>query len=187
MKKIKKQKAKLQDKGMNAMHELFCRAYTGYTDPDCFNNKTKSFIYANHLEKEHAELLTNSQAYISGAKEKLKRFENNCASQAVHLFRNVKIRDKINELFDSMFDDTRHADRELAYLIKQKKDLPSKVQAIREYNRMKDRIKKTESTESVSFTWDMGEGTGKTDTASPIKTVTITRKVEDNDDVEFDD
>ena len=185
MKKLKKQKIKLEDKGMNAMHELFCRAYTGYTDPDCFNNKTKSFIYANHLEKEHAELLTKSQAYLKDAKEQLKRFENNCASQAVHLFRNVKIRDRINELFDSMFNDTRHVDRQLVYLITQKKDLATGVQAVREYNRMKDRIKKTESSDTVTFTWET-DNSSTTEAPKVIKSVTVTRKQED-DDVEFDD
>lgn len=187
MKKTKKQKYNPQEESMNPVHELFARAYAGYGDPDAIGNKTKSYIFANKLEDRHAELLTAKQAYKTNAIEELRKFENNCAAQGLKLFRKSHIQRRINELLDNMFDDMKHVDRELAYVITQRRDLPSKAQGIKEYNRIKDRIKKTEATESVSFTWDMGEGTGKTDAANPIKTVTITRKVEDNDDVEFDD
>jgi len=190
MKKIKKhviKKKKLSETKLTPEQELFCQCYVGYHDKELFSNKTRSFIYAYGRTERYNELLELKNSNPSATtRAAFKKFENLCAKGGSDLFRNTQIVDRVNKLFDSLYNND-HVDRELSYTITQRYDLASKVQAIREFNRISNRIKKNESTDTVTFTWDMGEGTGKTDTASPIKTVTITRKVEDNDDVEFDD
>lgn len=205
MKKLKKKaikKTKLSDTKLTPAQELFCQCYAGHHDRDLFSNKTRSYIYSHGETDKHNELIAAKAANPSmETRAALKRFENLCAKLGSNLFRNVHIVDRVNELFDSLYSND-HVDRELSYTITQRYDLASKVQAIREFNRISNRIKKNESSDTVTFTWETGDSSNKeapmgSTVTLPvpkdyknIKSVTVTRnKAEDDDywEMEKDD
>jgi len=104
--------------------ELFCELYT--TDKQCFGNATIAYRTAYGMTQSQYR-----SAQVS----------------AHHLLRESKIKAYINKLLDSSFNE-KTTDLQLALVIMQNKDLPSKVAAIREYNKLRQRI--TEKTDITS-------------------------------------
>lgn len=190
MKKFKKKaikKTKLSDTKLTPAQELFCQCYVGHHDRELFSNKTRSYIYSHGETDKHNELIAAKAANPSmETRAALKRFENLCAKLGSNLFRNVHIVDRVNKLFDSLYSND-HVDRELSYTITQRYDLASKVQAIREFNRISNRIKKNESSDTVTFTWEEAKDNDNAVAPKVTKSVTVTRNKEEDDDVEFDD
>ena len=103
---------------LNERQKLFCKLYT--TDKFCFGNATKSYIEAYGLT-------TATQ-------------KKNAGRMGYRLLINVHVKNYINALLDAGFRD-EEVDRELSKVMIQDKDLRSKVTAITEYNKVKNRVK----------------------------------------------
>lgn len=118
-----------QSKGLNPQQELFCRLYV--KDGECFGNATQAYIHAYGITpvgQEHAR------------------------KAASRLVTKVDILARIEALLDECLDH-KIVDRELAKLILQNKDLSVKVAAIREYNRIRERVTEKLSGNFV-FSWE---------------------------------
>jgi len=109
----KEQKKK---KKLNPQQELFCQLYA--TDREFFGNGVESYLEAYGLKRKQ---YNSAKVLASG------------------LLTNINILDRVNELMDIALNDIV-VDKELAFIIKQKDNLSAKVQAIREYNNLKQRI-----------------------------------------------
>jgi len=96
--------------------ELFCQLYT--KDRGCFGNAVRSYMIAYNVSQ--------------------KRYDS-ARTLANKLFAKAGIRSRIDQLMNLVIDDAI-VDTELAYVIKQTDELPAKVAAIREYNRVKKRV-----------------------------------------------
>lgn len=110
----------------NVNWEAFCQLYA--SDKEFFGNGVESYIEAFDID------LTEKNAY------------NTAKASAWKLLQNVTILDRIRELLDLELNDA-FVDKELAFVVKQNADLSPKVAAIREYNKLKQRI-----TEKVDIT-----------------------------------
>jgi len=107
------------EKKLTLKQKKFCELFA--TDREYFGNGTQSYIEAYNVD------LSKPNAYViakSGAKENLTK---------PHLL------EYINELLDTGFSQV-HIDKQLAMLITQNADYPTKLGAIREYNKLKGRI-----------------------------------------------
>ncbi|MEI8130652.1 MAG: hypothetical protein WCG55_04085 [bacterium] len=117
-----------ETKNINTEQELFCRAYTrtGTT----FGNATLSYSEAYGHDFEALE-----------STEKKDRLKHYCAVSGSRLMRNDDIIKRIQDLLNELIDE-KAVDSELAWLIVQKEDLSAKLGAIREYNRVNNRVTK---------------------------------------------
>lgn len=114
------QPAEKEEKPLGPRQELFCTLYAA--PGEYFGNGTQAYIEAYHVD------LTKKGAYAAaraGAYENLTK---------PHILK--KIRDLLE--LGPLNEET--VDRELAFVIFQSADIPSKVAAIREYNKLKARI-----------------------------------------------
>lgn len=100
--------------------ELFCQYYVG--DYETFGNATQSYA------KAYGKDLNNKAIYAS------------CRTQGYRLLTNNDILDRINQLLVELVMNNTSVDAELGFLIMQRVDFGSKIQAIREYNKLKQRI-----------------------------------------------
>lgn len=99
---------------------FFCELYAG--EKEFFGNGVQSYIEAYDPDQ------TAKNWYKSA-----------CAS-ASRLLRNVKVINEINRLLEIQGLNDVAVDKQLSFLIAQHADFGSKVQAIREYNKLKQRI-----------------------------------------------
>jgi hypothetical protein len=121
---IKKMKEK---KKLNIRQEAFCKTYVSETE--FFGNGTQSYI----------------EVY------KPKRIGNwyrSCQTSASDLLSNPIIIDRINELLQLDGLNDTAVDKQLSFVIAQYSDLTNKVAAIKEYNKLKQRI--TEKSDIMS-------------------------------------
>lgn len=136
----------------NPKWEAFARAFIDNdNDFDTFNNATRSYAYVYGIELED---LDRDNAKFENRKDpkskntyrvcvKKSSYDlacNSCASMGKQLFRNVQIRNRINELMNMFFEDFHAVDRELAKVIKQDKHLSAKTQAIKLHSDINGRI-----------------------------------------------
>ena len=120
-----------KEKKLTPKRELFCKLYA--TDRDCFGNGTQSYLKVFNTKKKPITYKTaRTQAYL--------------------LLTNPDICSRIREQLDIYIND-EVVDKELGSVILQYGDLPPKVAAIREYNRVKGRLAPTKFT----FTDKYGE------------------------------
>lgn len=103
---------------LNPKQELFCKYYA--TERDCFGNGVQAYL---KVYSTKAKPISYKAARVS----------------AYHFLTNPNICKRIRELMDIYVSD-EVVDKELAEVILQHGDLKSKVAAIREYNRVKDRV-----------------------------------------------
>lgn len=118
-KRIKKKSRHIADlisEKLNEKQKLFCELYT--LDKNCFGNASKAYRTAYNL--------TPSQ-YKAGE------------VSAHHLLRNPKLEKYISHLLSSQYNDKK-IDNELSKTIFQNKDLQTKINGIKEYNKLKSRI-----------------------------------------------
>lgn len=130
MKKIEKTSSKTAAKteeGLNLQQELFCQLYVN-ADREVFGNGAQCYlaIYGpDHLLKYKKPM--NFMV---------------AAALASRLLTKVKVIERINSLLQEGGFNNENVDKQHLFLINQHSDLKTKMAAIREYNELKDRIKK---------------------------------------------
>lgn len=168
-KKDKKKKQKKEEKNdveaisngskqfENLHHETFCILYAGVGTRHFFNNGQNSYLEAYGHSKELNDLevklvLETNQKKRKEMSQRKKSLELVARVEGSRLLANPNIRRRVEYLFDQ-FIDHNVADRELAKTIVQDHDLRSKVDAIKEYNRVRDRVKDNKAAVAVTFSW----------------------------------
>jgi Terminase small subunit len=109
----------LEKPKLNPKQEFFCQLYA--TDREFFGNGTQSYIEAYDPDQSKPN------------------WYNTARSRASELLTSPNVLARINELLDLTLNDP-HVDKQLALVITQNADYSSKVAAIREYNKLKQRI-----------------------------------------------
>ena len=104
---------------LNPKQELFCQLYA--TEREFFGNGTQSYIEAYDPDQSKPNWYRTAR------------------SRASELLTNPNVLARINKLLDVTLND-QHVDKQLALVITQNADYSSKVAAIREYNKLKQRI-----------------------------------------------
>ena len=143
-KKIKKNKKRnLFDLKININHKRFCELYV--KNQELFGNATLCYAIAFgfNLESLSQEAIY-SDLDENGHREKLEdspytKAYNTCSVNGKRLLSYAKINDYINELLNELMTDD-NADAELAWVMHQRAELGPKIQAIREFNKVKGRI-----------------------------------------------
>lgn len=111
---------KNKETGINPQQEKFCQLYA--TDKEFFGNGVESYIEVYEPDKSKANW-----------------YKSACSS-ASRLLSNVKVCERINELLTDGGLNDQFADKQLQFLLTQHSDFGSKLGAIREYNKLKQRI-----------------------------------------------
>lgn len=161
----------------NPKEELFCWIYAGYHNRNLFGNGTQCYMlvyYADEIkkledeidklegEKEKAVVGSRSEVIASNKKfdieinpryRKIKSIEKVASTLSSRMLGKVGVRARVDYLIDSYISET-HSDRELQYVILQRFDLNSKVQGIKEFNRLKDRGSKGNLEGNFTFSWE---------------------------------
>lgn len=104
---------------INAKQELFCKYYVS---EETFGNGVRSYCKAYGIDEN------NIQKY------------NTAKKSAFDLLTNPNILTRINELLDDAGLNDNFVDKQLLFAITQNADLSSKVKAIGEYNKLRQRI-----------------------------------------------
>lgn len=141
-KKVKKNKPKIEDE-LTPQRMRFCQLYT--QNSDLFGNATLSYAdaFGYDLESLSQEAIY-SEPDEFGHKEKIEdspytKAYNVCSVMGTRLLRMVKIDEYTKVLLNEMMTN-ENADAELAWVMKQRRDLGPKIQALREFNKLKNRI-----------------------------------------------
>lgn len=122
----KKVKLKRDKKSMpgetetNAKQEMFCQLYA--TNREFFGNGVESYLEVYNPDRS-----------------KPNWYKTACSS-ASQLLSNIKVYTRINELLESDGLNNTNVDKQILMLINQHADFSAKVAAIREYNKLKQRI-----------------------------------------------
>ena len=114
-----KMASKKIDSELNVHQEKFCKLYV---TKEFFGNGTEAYIEAYGID------LTKKGAY-EGAR-----------ASASRLLTDANILKRINKLLDNEGLNDSYVDKQLLFVITQNADMGSKVQAIKEYNKLKQRI-----------------------------------------------
>ena len=147
---------------LNVKQELFCQFYA--VNEETFGNATLSYALAYDIITTFEGVLENRERYptvmAAGpfnleiiARRQAKANYQNAAASAHRLLNNAKITRRMNFLMDKFFTD-EVLDRELSYVVRQRRDLGSKTRAISEANKLKQRI---EEKSRVVHEFDLGD------------------------------
>lgn len=132
--------------------ETFCQLYASNTTHFFFGHGQNSYAGAYGQQKRIDELeekiigarFTTGRgkkwklSEVDTIRREIKRIKATCQSSASDLLLFPKISARVNYLFDSIAAD--FADIELAYVIRQRRDLASKVAAITHYDKKRGKI-----------------------------------------------
>lgn len=116
--------------GLNLQQETFCQYYS--SPSEYFGNGVQSYIAAYDID------ITVPGAY------------NSAKAMASNALTNVNICRRINDLLSELGLNDMFVDKQLTFLISQFADNNAKLGAIREYNKLKQRV--TEKVEHTVFT-----------------------------------
>lgn len=105
---------------LNPKQEYFCELYT--SADEFFANGTQSYIEAYDVD------LTEKNAYQTAA------------ASASRLLKNVKVLDRINQKLELRGLNNEFVDKQLEFLVTQNAELSTKLSAIKEYNKLKERV-----------------------------------------------
>jgi len=111
---------KKQGNGLTLDQETFCQLYA--TDTEFFGNGVESYVEAYDCDK---------------SKPNWYKTACSCSSR---LLSNAKVCERINELLTDKGLNDQFVDKQLLFVITQHADFGSKVNAIKEYNKLKQRI-----------------------------------------------
>ena len=112
-------KAKTMNKKLNTKQEKFCQIYA--SDREFFGNGTQSYIEAYGIKSRRG-------------------YQKTAQVNASRLLSNAMVSDRINEILEAKGLNDNFVDKQLSFLIAQHADLKLKLGAIREYNRLKQRL-----------------------------------------------
>ncbi|HCP08914.1 MAG TPA: hypothetical protein DIT25_03910 [Candidatus Moranbacteria bacterium] len=117
--------------------ELFCRLYV--ENDELRGNGGMCFAIASgiDLDKLDRTVLRDEKGDVIQDSE-YNKMMNVCYVSANRLLRNVKISERMRKVLNEMLED-KIVDGELAKVILQNDELPAKISAIREYNKLKKR------------------------------------------------
>ena len=134
---------------LKPQHELFCQLYV--KNEELFGNGTLCYAeaYNYKLDSLSHEESRDDEDNLIEASEYDKAYRV-CSVQGSVLLRNLRVQDRITKLLNEMLKDDI-VDAQLAKVILQDRKLEAKIAAIREYNKIRQRI-----TEKVDLT-SMGE------------------------------
>lgn len=128
--------------------ELFCVLWTSNQTPRYFGHGQHSYAFAYGHQKRIDEIVALIKGPAKDRKKKsikeleaeIKRIEATCRSCSTKLLIKADIKARCNFLMDQL---AAHVivDRELLYVIEQRHDLPSKVQAIRHHDQREARVR----------------------------------------------
>lgn len=113
-------KKPLTPQGLNVEQERFCQLYA--TDREFFGNGVESYLEVYQIDKSKPNWYKTACA---------------CASR---LLSNAKVIERINQLLEKEGLNNPFVDKQLKFLITQHADFTNKLGAIREYNKLKQRI-----------------------------------------------
>ncbi len=128
--------------------EFFCELFTTNTLPNYWGNGGNCYA----LAYGHTERINDLKAAINGTKKmrkgkskaecerEIEKINNTVRSAASRLLTNVKVKARNGFLMDQLAIDTI-VDRELVYLIQQRKDFAMKKAAIEHYDKRSERIR----------------------------------------------
>lgn len=120
-KKVKKAKhSDIRAKGLNAHQELFCQYFA--SDREFFGNGVQSYVEAYDVD------VTQKGSYDAAR------------VNASKLLTNANILKRIDEIMEHATLNDQFVDKQLAFVIAQSNDLTNKVAAMKEYNKLKQRI-----------------------------------------------
>lgn len=105
---------------LNPQQERFCQLYA--TDVEFFGNGVETYIEVYDIDKSKGNW-----------------YKSACSS-ASRLLSNVKVCERINGLLEAGGLNDMFVDKQLGFLITQHSDFSNKLGAIREYNKLKQRI-----------------------------------------------
>lgn len=105
---------------LNLSQERFCQLYA--THKDFFGNGVDSYAEAYDVDQ------TKPNWYMAAA------------ASASRLLKSVKVIDRINEILEKTGFNDAFVDKQLSFMVAQHADLGSKLGAIKEYNKLKQRI-----------------------------------------------
>lgn len=141
--KKKASKNKPKEETLSPQQIMFCTLYV--KNSDLFGNATMCYAdaYGYNLESLSQEAIYSDPDEF-GKKEKLEdspytKAYNVCSVSGNQLLRIPKIDDYIKVLLNELMTN-ENADAELAWVMKQRRDLGPKIQALREFNKLKNRI-----------------------------------------------
>jgi hypothetical protein len=112
---------KVINTGLTPKQEKFCQIYC--SPSEFFANGVQSYIEAYDID-----VSKNPSAYASAR------------TQSYNLLTNHDILGRINELLDLQGLNDQFVDKQLLFVIQQNADMGAKVQAMKEYNKLKQRI-----------------------------------------------
>jgi hypothetical protein len=144
--------------------ELFAHLYSGQHNMKLFGNGTQCYSiaygYTEKIEAKRGEiedlLKTTPAGYtvkVETLNLEIRRMERLCSVEATRLLVNPSIRARCDFLLSSKISH-EFSDRELQYTIAQRADLNSKVQAIKEYNRLHKRAADGRLDGEFTFRWE---------------------------------
>lgn len=120
---------KIQTKeGLNPNQEKFCQLYA--CSKEFFGNGVQTYIEVYRPDQ------TKPNWY------------NNACASASEILSNPKVYNRINDLLNENGLNDTNADKQLLFLIDQQADFKSKLGAIREYNKLRQRIIEKQKVES---------------------------------------
>lgn len=143
----------------NPKQDLFCYLFVGYHNKNLFGNGAQSYVEAYEYGERVREINLKLSKIGSGTKEyrklagERKAILSGAASSASRMLINVNIRKRLDYLLEELIATDDAVDRESKYVILQREDLPSKVAMIREYNRVKGRVKES-TIGPITITWE---------------------------------
>jgi hypothetical protein len=148
-------------KDINAKRELFCRYYT--QNSELFGNATLSYAEAfdyklDELSRDDAiydEVIDEETGAVSQGKlitpSSYDRAYHVCGVESSKLLKKPEIQQRVRTLLNELLKD-EIVDSELARLIQQDRDLPTKIRSIGEYNKLRGRIiDKTQNVNRLPF------------------------------------
>lgn len=110
----------LEEYGLTLEQEMFCQYFTSSTE--FFGNGVQSYASAYNFD------ITNGREY------------NSAKSAASRLLTNVNVLRRVNDLIEASGLNDANVDKQLFMLITQSSDFHAKLGAIKEYNKLKQRI-----------------------------------------------
>lgn len=148
-KKKRINKNKVQDKSekigkkLTPKQELFCRFYT--QNDFMFGNATASYAEAYGFKLDSLSKVASSKIENEDGTEMIiedspyDKVYNTCCVNGSRLLRNANIDARIVTLLNELMTDEM-VDAEIVKVMKQKDDYGAKLSAIREYNKLKQRV-----------------------------------------------